>query len=59
LEVLRFVVAGHTSTEIAKQLALSPKTIDTYRVRLMRKLGVNSVTDLIKFAVVHGLVSLE
>jgi DNA-binding NarL/FixJ family response regulator len=57
--VLRLVVAGHTSTQIAEQLALSAKTIDTYRVRLMRKLGVKNVTDLIKSAVVHGLVSLD
>jgi DNA-binding NarL/FixJ family response regulator len=59
LEVLRLVVAGHSSAQIAEQLALSAKTIDTYRARMMRKLGIKSVTDLIKFAVVHGLISLE
>jgi DNA-binding NarL/FixJ family response regulator len=59
LEVLKLVVAGHTSAQIAGQLALSAKTIDTYRVRIMRKLGVKNVTDLIKFAVIHGLISLE
>jgi len=59
LEVVRLVVAGYSSTEIAEQMALSAKTIDTYRARLMRKLGVKNVADLIKFAVVHGLISLE
>jgi DNA-binding NarL/FixJ family response regulator len=58
-QVLQLVVEGHSSTQIAEQLALSAKTIDTYRARIMRKLGINNVTDLIKFAVIHGLISLE
>jgi DNA-binding NarL/FixJ family response regulator len=59
LEVLQLVVAGYSSTQIAGQLALSAKTIDTYRARIMRKLGIKNVADLVKFAVLHGLVSLE
>ncbi len=59
LEVLRLVVEGHSSTQIAARLALSAKTIDTYRARIMRKLGIKTVTDLTKFAVLHGLISLE
>lgn len=55
-EVLHLVVAGKPSSEIAQLLALSPKTVDTYRARLMEKLGVACLVDLVKFAVQHGLV---
>ena len=58
-EVLQLVVEGKSSTEIAEQLALSPKTVDTYRSRLMSKLGIKDVPGLVKFAVQHGLTPLE
>ena len=54
-EVLRLVVAGKTSAEIAKDLFLSPKTVESYRSRLMRKLGMPDLASLIKFAVQQGL----
>ena len=44
-----------TRAEIAATVSLSPKTIETYRVRLMKKLRVNSVAELVKFAIEHGL----
>ncbi len=58
-EVLQLVVEGHTSEEIADDLALSPKTVASYRSRLMKKLGLDDLPSLIKFAILHGITSLE
>ena len=49
-EIMQLVVEGKTSAEIAKLLALSPKSVETYRSRLMLKLGVKNVSTLVKFA---------
>jgi DNA-binding NarL/FixJ family response regulator len=57
-EVLRHLVAGATSATIAKQLSLSRKTVDTYRGRLMVKLGVSNRTALIRFAIENELIAL-
>lgn len=56
-EVLKLVVEGHTSAAIAERLALSVKTVETYRARIMRKLGVKDTVALVKFAMRHGIVS--
>lgn len=58
-EILCLVVEGKTSAEIAKRLNLSPKTVESYRSRMMQKLGVSDLTELIKFAIKHGLITLE
>jgi DNA-binding NarL/FixJ family response regulator len=58
-EVLQLVVEGRTSADIADLLCLSPKTIDTYRSRLMAKLGLANIPDLVKFAIRHGLATLD
>jgi DNA-binding NarL/FixJ family response regulator len=58
-EVLQLVVEGQTSAEIAEKLFLSVKTIETYRSRLMQKIGIKNIPNLIKFAIQHGLTSLE
>ena len=54
-QVLQLVVEGHSSAQIAALVHLSPKSIDTYRSRLMKKLGVADLAALIRFAVQHGL----
>lgn len=54
-EILQLVVEGKSSAEIAKIVFLSPKTIETYRSRLMKKLGVGDLTELIRYAVANGL----
>jgi DNA-binding NarL/FixJ family response regulator len=54
-QVLQLVVEGHSSAQIATLVHLSSKSVDTYRSRLMKKLGVPDVTALVKFAVRHGL----
>lgn len=58
-EVLRLVVDGFSSAKIGALLHLSPKTIDSYRSRLMQKLQVSQLAGLIKFALQHGLTTLE
>lgn len=58
-EILQLVAEGKTSQEIAERLSISSKTVDTYRSRLMRKIGVEDVAGLVKFAIQHGVISLE
>jgi len=58
-EVLQLVVEDKSTAEIAEILYLSPKTVHTYRSRLMKKLGMHSVSGLVKFAIQHGLTSME
>lgn len=58
-EVLQLVVEGKTSAEIASNLFLSPKTVETYRSRLMHKLGIKDLPGLVKFAIQHGMTSVE
>jgi DNA-binding NarL/FixJ family response regulator len=58
-EVLQLVVEGKSSAEIADTLSLSVKTVETYRSRLMLKLGISDVPGLVKFAIQHGLTPLE
>jgi DNA-binding NarL/FixJ family response regulator len=58
-QVLQLVVEGHTSIEIARMIHLSPKSVETYRSRLMLKLGVRDLPSLVKFALEHGLTSSE
>jgi DNA-binding NarL/FixJ family response regulator len=54
-QVLQLVVEGKTSSEIARMVHLSPSSVQTYRSRLMMKLGVRDVPSLVKFALEHGL----
>jgi DNA-binding NarL/FixJ family response regulator len=54
-EVLHLTVAGSSSAEIAQRLSLSKKTVDTYRSRVMEKLGVPDLTRLIHFAIEHAM----
>ena len=58
-EILQLVAEGKTSQEIAERLSISPKTVDTYRSRLMQKIGVDDMAGLIKFAIQHGVITLE
>ena len=58
-QVLQLVAEGKSSAEIATVLFLSPKTVETYRSRLMRKLAVGDTAHLVKLAIQHGLTSLD
>ena len=55
-EVLKLVSFGHTSAEIAEQLNLSAKTVETYRARGMEKLGLRTRAALVRFALQNGLI---
>ena len=58
-EILQLVVEGESNADIADTLSLSSKTIETYRSRLMHKLGIGDLPSLVKFAIQHGLTPLE
>jgi DNA-binding NarL/FixJ family response regulator len=55
-EVLKFTAEGYSSQEIADQLILSPKTVETYRSRLMQKLNLHHRSELVRFALRKGLL---
>jgi DNA-binding NarL/FixJ family response regulator len=54
-EVLRRIGAGQTATLISRSLHLSPKTVSTYRARILEKLDLRTTSDLIRYALKHGL----
>jgi DNA-binding NarL/FixJ family response regulator len=58
-DVLRLVVEGKSNIESATILGLSPRSVETYRLRLMQKLGVSDLPSLVKFAIRHGITTLE
>jgi DNA-binding NarL/FixJ family response regulator len=57
VQVLRLVSEGKRSKEIAEQLGINVKTVETYRCRLMGKLGLGSTAELVRYAIRHGLCS--
>jgi DNA-binding NarL/FixJ family response regulator len=58
-EIIRLLAEGKSSKEIARMMDLSVKTIDAYRRRIMEKLGINNLADLVKYAIREGLTSVE
>lgn len=58
-QVVAMVVRGRSSAEIGAELHLSPKTVDSYRSRLMAKLGVGDVPALVRFAIRTGLIDAD
>jgi two-component system response regulator NreC len=59
LQVLGLVARGYTSTQIAKQISVGVKTVETYRSRFAEKLGLRTRSDVIRFAVQMGLLTPE
>ena len=57
-EVLRHMVEGRTIAETAQRLGLSPKSIETYRSRLMTKLEIEDLPALVKFAIRYGITTV-
>jgi len=57
-EVLALTAEGYSSREVGKKLFLSPKTVDTYRARIMKKLGLGHRSELVRFALQHGLLNV-
>ena len=58
-QVLQLSAEGKTIPEMAELLSLSPRTVETYRARLMEKLGIKDLRGLIMFAVKHGITPIE
>ncbi len=58
-EVLQLVAEGRSASEVAGQLSLSVKTVETHRRRVMHKLGIDSVAGLTRFALRHGIIELD
>jgi DNA-binding NarL/FixJ family response regulator len=58
-EVLQLLAEGRTGAQIAERLSLSQKTVETYRARLVEKLGIRDLAGLVRFAIQKGLVSLD
>jgi two-component system, NarL family, response regulator NreC len=58
-EVLRLTVEGRANADIAAQLAISPRTVETHRTHLMRKLGLRTPMDLARYGLRRGIVALD
>ena len=58
-QVLQLLAEGHSVAEIAATLSLSPKTVETYRARMMEKLGIFDLANLVRFAIQQGVTALE
>ena len=56
-QVLRALAQGETLKAIAARLAVSPKTVTTYRTRILQKLGLRTNAELVRYALEHGLLS--
>lgn len=55
-EVLRLIAHGHTNQEVADRLCISVKSVETYKARLMEKLGLKGRAELVRYALQHGLL---
>jgi DNA-binding NarL/FixJ family response regulator len=58
-EVLQLAAEGLSNPEIATRLSISPRTVETHRANLMRKLGLKTQTDLIRYALKRGILPME
>jgi two-component system response regulator NreC len=58
-EVLQMAAEGKTTSEIAERLNISPRTVENHRASIMKKLGLQNQTDLIRHAMRHGLIPPE
>ncbi len=55
-EILQYIAQGETSSEIAARIHISPRTVDTHRTNIMKKTGVKSKAELVRYALEHGIV---
>ncbi|MGA3245626.1 MAG: response regulator transcription factor [Bacteroidota bacterium] len=56
-EILALVASGLTNQQIADQLFISPRTVDTHRTNIMQKLGIHDLANLVRYAIEHGIIS--
>lgn len=59
IRILKLAAEGKPNSAVARILGLSPRTVETYRLRLMRKLDVANVASLVRYAIRHGIAPLE
>jgi DNA-binding NarL/FixJ family response regulator len=57
--ILKLVAEGKSNPEIAELIGLTRRTVETYRLRLMRKLGLDNLPALVRYAIRHGIITLE
>ena len=57
-EVFRLLVRGMTTRQIAAELTISGKTVDTHRERILKKLGLHSAVELVRFAANHDVLDV-
>lgn len=58
-EVLRLIAEGKTTKQIAHELEISVKTVETHRAQLMERLGIHDVAGLVRYAIIVGLIEVE
>lgn len=58
-EILQAIAEGKSTREIAALLSISPKTVETHRGHLMQKLGIRDIAGLVRYAIKHGLVTID
>lgn len=58
-EILQLVAEGYANTEIAARLSISPRTAETHRANVLRKLGLRNQTDLVRYALERGIVPMK
>jgi two-component system response regulator NreC len=58
-EVLQLAAEGHTTSEIASRLFISPRTVETHRANVMHKLGLHSQTELVRYTLQRGILPME
>lgn len=56
-EILTLVASGLTNQQIADQLFISPRTVDTHRTNIMQKLAIHDLANLVRYAIEHGIIS--
>ena len=56
IEIIKLIVEGYSNAEIAEKLIRSPRTVDTHRTNIMKKINVHNIAGLIKYAMANGLV---
>ncbi len=57
IQVIELIALGNSSKQIARIMDISPRTVDTYRTRIMEKLGLSTVADVVRFAMRSGMVT--
>jgi DNA-binding NarL/FixJ family response regulator len=58
-DILQLLVDGRSNRDVARQLSISVKTVETYRSRMLQKLGISNIAELVKFAIAHGLTGVK